>query len=105
MWRGHSGRRNGSGSIDACRVGISGGPFWKPKWSVGLLCPLVKIISRLAEEQTYDVTFESNNYQVEVKLLENTDQYIHVIVAVDDGSLLGAMRPLSSSFVRRKGES
>jgi hypothetical protein len=34
--------------------------------------------------------------------LENTDSYIHVGIAVDDGHFGRAMRPLSSSFICRK---
>jgi hypothetical protein len=41
-------------------------------------------------------------YQVEVEILENTEKYVHVLVAVDDGSLPAAMLPLSTSFIREK---
>jgi hypothetical protein len=34
--------------------------------------------------------------------LENTDGYVHVGVAVDDGHFWRAMRPLSASFICRK---
>ena len=64
-------------------------------------CP--QLLSRLsAEEENYDVEFESRKFQVEVKLLENTETYIHVVVAVDDGHFWRAMRPLSKSFICRK---
>jgi hypothetical protein len=56
----------------------------------------------LAEEQNYEIKFEGNTYQVEVQLLENADRYIHVGVAVDDGSIPASFRPLSSSFVCNK---
>lgn len=59
-------------------------------------------MSQLADLQSYEVEFESNKYQVELQILENTDNYIHVGVAVDDGHLWRAMRPLSSSFICRK---
>jgi hypothetical protein len=62
-----------------------------------------QLLSRLsAEEQTYEVEVKSKKYQVEVKILENTDTYIHVVVAVDDGHFWRAMHPLASSFVCRK---
>ena len=48
------------------------------------------------------VEFEGKKYQVEVQLLENTDKYVHVSVAVDDGSIPASFRPLSSSFIREK---
>lgn len=38
-------------------------------------------------------------YQVEVQVLEKTDEYIQVLVAVDDGGFFRAMSPLSHSFV------
>ena len=46
-----------------------------------------EILSRLAEVQAYQVVFDSKEYNVEVELLENQDDYIHFFVAVDDGSL------------------
>jgi hypothetical protein len=55
-----------------------------------------------AEEENYDVEFESQKFQVEVKLLEDTAAYIHVAVAVDDGHFWRALRPLSRSFICRK---
>ena len=61
------------------------------------------LLSRLsAEEQTYEVEFKSKNYQVEVKILENTDSYIHVVVAVDDGHWGRAKHPIASSFIAKK---
>ena len=56
----------------------------------------------LADVQAYEIEFENKNYQVEVEILENTEKYVHVMVAVDDGSLPGAMRPLGESFIRKK---
>jgi hypothetical protein len=64
-----------------------------------------QLICALSDEQTYEVEFESTKYQVEVQLLENTDTYVHVGVAVDDGGFWGPMHPLSSSFIREKGSS
>ena len=61
-----------------------------------------QLVSTLAAEQVYEVEFESRKYQVEVELLENTEKYIHVIVAVDDGTLPASIRPLTFSFIRYK---
>jgi len=52
------------------------------RWSA-MSC--AQLISLLSDEQTYEVEFESKKYQVEVQILENTDSYVHVSVAVDDG--------------------
>jgi hypothetical protein len=80
---------------------------WRPvldaemkRWSA-MSCS--QLLSRLAaEEENYDVEFESQKFQVEVKLLEDTAAYIHVAVAVDDGHFWRALRPLSRSFICRK---
>ena len=45
--------------------------------------------------QTYEIEVGSKMFQVEVELLENTDEYIHVMVAVDDGSLPASISPLT----------
>ena len=62
-------------------------------------------ISELSDEQTYEVEFESNKYQVEVQLLKNTATCVHAGVAVDYGGFWGSMHPLSSSFIREKDSS
>jgi hypothetical protein len=61
-----------------------------------------QLLAELVEVRTYETEFESNKYQVEVEILENTEKYVHVTVAVDDGSLPASMRPLSASFICEK---
>ena len=61
-----------------------------------------QLVAALADDQCYEVEFDSKKYQVEVELLENTDKYINVIVAVDDGTLPASIRPLCTNFVRYK---
>ncbi len=53
--------------------------------------------SALRTLQAYIVELDSKKYQVEVEILENTDKYVHVMVAVDDGRL-----PVSLSALTRK---
>jgi len=79
---------------------------WKPAldaqikhWSA-LSCD--ELISQPADIQTHDVDFDSKKYQVEVQLLENTQEYAQVCVAVDDGSFWGACHPLSTCFISEK---
>jgi hypothetical protein len=60
------------------------------------------LVSELHETQAYEVEFESKQYQVEVELLENTKEYLHVMVAVDDGSLPASLLPLTHSFICKK---
>ena len=61
-----------------------------------------QLVSQLHEVQAYEVEFESKQYQVEVELLENTERYLHVMVAVDDGSLPASIWPLTQSFICQK---
>jgi hypothetical protein len=60
------------------------------------------LVSELHDVQTYEIEFDSKKYQVEVELLERTEQYLNVAVAVDDGSLPASMRPSTHSFIRPK---
>lgn len=61
-----------------------------------------QLLTELGEVQAYETEFESRKYQVEVEILENTEKYVHVMVAVDDGSLRASIRPLSASFICKK---
>ncbi len=79
---------------------------WRPvldaevkKWSAKSSAELV---AELPEEQAYEVEVGGKQYQVEVRLLENTRKYVHVGVFVDDGSVPASFRSLSSSFIREK---
>jgi len=61
-----------------------------------------KLVFELQEDAVYEVETESQRFQVEVQLLENTDRYIHVCVSVDDGSLPASLTPISTSFILNK---
>jgi hypothetical protein len=61
--------------------------------------PCEELIAALHEPQTYQVEFESKTFQVEVQLLENTERYVHVMLAVDDGVLPAAIMPATTSFI------
>ena len=61
-----------------------------------------QLVSELAEMQAYEVEFGSKQYQVEVEILENTAQYVNVIISVDDGSLPDSIAPLTDSIICRK---
>jgi hypothetical protein len=58
-----------------------------------------QLIATLHDTQAYEVEFESKQYNVEVELLEDTDKYIRVSLAVDDGSLPASIKPLTSKVV------
>jgi hypothetical protein len=66
---------------------------------------LEQLVAELRDEQVYEVNFEGRVYQVEVQILENTETYVHVVVAVDDGSVPASLQPLSRSFIRQKQRS
>lgn len=61
-----------------------------------------QLVAELGEVRAYETEFESKKYQVEVEILENTEKYVHVVVAVDDGTLPVSIRPLSEGFIREK---
>lgn len=61
-----------------------------------------RLVSALEDVQAYEVELDSRRYQVEVELLENTNEYVHVMVAVDDGSLPASIVPSTETFIRRK---
>jgi hypothetical protein len=64
--------------------------------------PYELLVSALQDEQVYEVDFDSKKYQVEVEIVANTDHYLHIMVAVDDGSLPASLLPATDSFIRQK---
>jgi hypothetical protein len=50
----------------------------------------------------YEVELESITHQVEIEILEATADYVHVSIAVDDGTLPWSIFPASASFVRKR---
>ncbi len=62
-----------------------------------------QLVWELRDLQAYEIELDSRKYQVEVELLENTEQYVRVMVAVDDGSLPASISPLTHCFILQKG--
>ena len=60
------------------------------------------VLAELRTRGVYEVVAESKRYQVEVELLEDTPEYLHLSIAVDDGSLPPSIRPESETFRCRK---
>ena len=58
-----------------------------------------QLLSELHDLQAYEVELDSKKYQVEVEILENIDQHLHVSVAVDDGSLPASISPVTGTFI------
>ncbi|MGA2571636.1 MAG: hypothetical protein ABSF23_14050 [Terracidiphilus sp.] len=82
---------------------------WRPvleaevnRWSQ---VPLDRLMDELSDTQAYEVSAGSHEYQVEVELLEDTDAYVRISVAVDDGTLLYSWLPLSEDILRYKAAS
>jgi hypothetical protein len=63
-----------------------------------------RLVADLSGHRSYEILFDLKKYQVEVELLENTNEYVHVVLAVDDGSLLASIMPATRSFIRQKSE-
>jgi hypothetical protein len=61
--------------------------------------PWERLASELRDVVAYEVTVNSKHYQVEVELLEETDRYLQVMVAVDDGTLPSSLLPLTQTFM------
>ena len=64
--------------------------------------PYGQLVSRLSTMDAYEVEHESKKYQVEIDLSENTAEYVHITVSVDDGSLPASVLPATDSFIRKK---
>ena len=61
-----------------------------------------QLISELGGGQFYEVEVGTRRFQVEVEILENTGEYVNVMVSVDDGVLPAAFFPLTETFLRYK---
>lgn len=68
------------------------------RWSA---MPHDQLVTALSDHQAYEVELDAKKYQVEVEVLEVAEKYLHIIVAVDDGSLPASVLPLSRSFFCR----
>lgn len=64
--------------------------------------PCDQIICELRDTRAYQVEANAEQFQVEVELVENTTEYLHVVVSVDDGSFPYSIVPATSSFITRK---
>jgi hypothetical protein len=56
------------------------------------------IVAELAKPQTYSRGAGANWHEIEVTLLEATDDYIHVQTSIHDGGLV-SLTPITSSFL------
>lgn len=66
--------------------------------------PCGQLLCELQHIRVYQIEVGTDAYQVEVQLLEDTEHYVHVSVAIDDGSFRGSLIPLSTDFVKQKDQ-
>lgn len=64
--------------------------------------PWDRVLAELRNRAVYEVVTDGGRFQVEVELLEDTPEYLHVNIAVDDGSLPASIHPVSESFISKK---
>ena len=64
-----------------------------------------QLLDKLREPQAYELLHDSKRYQFEVRLIENTVEYVHIVIAIDDGTLPASLLPLTQSFIRQKRQS
>jgi len=64
--------------------------------------PWQQLLVEVPHQECYRVELQGKEYNVEVQLLENNSDYIHVAVSVDDGSIPMSFHPLSDSFILYK---
>lgn len=57
--------------------------------------------TELKDGKECEVEFESVTHQVEVEILEDTSAYVHISIAVDDGSLPSSIFSATHSFIRK----
>src|SRR5262244_4180200 len=57
------------------------------------------IVTELAKPQTYRRGTGDTWHEIEVTLLEATDDYVHVKTCIHDGSLVWALKPMTSSIL------
>jgi len=59
------------------------------------------VLTELRTRDVYEVVADSKLYQVEVELLEDTPEYLHVSISVDDGSLPASILNSKAFYVER----
>ncbi|MGA3371395.1 MAG: hypothetical protein ABSC48_06485 [Terracidiphilus sp.] len=64
-----------------------------------------QLVAELREVLNYEVVVDAKRYQVEVGIIENKQDYIHVALGVDDGSFPWSILPVARTFIRQKGGS
>ena len=72
------------------------------RWSA---LPYDRLQAQLATPEVYEVVDGAQRYQIEIDVLENTREYVHVMLSLDDGSLPLSLVPVIDSFITNKSDS
>ena len=72
------------------------------RWSA---LPYDRLQAQLATTEVYEVVDGPQRYQVEIDVLENTKEYVHVLLSLDDGSLPLSLAPVIESFITNRSDS
>ena len=56
----------------------------------------------LHDLQAYEVERDGHEYRVEVEIIENTEEYVLVIVGVNDGRRPASITSEASTFISKK---
>jgi hypothetical protein len=64
--------------------------------------PYDELASRLSKATVYELEQDAQNYQIEIEVLENTPEYVHVAISVDDGSVPASFLPVTDSFITKR---
>jgi hypothetical protein len=67
--------------------------------------PYDQLQAQLATTEVYEVVDGPQRYQVEIDVLENTKEYVHVLLSLDDGSLPSSLAPVIESFITNRSDS
>jgi hypothetical protein len=71
----------------------------KQRWSA---LPYDQLVSRLSKTNIYELEQDAQKYQVEIEVLENTAEYVHIAISVDDGSVPASFLPVTDSFITKR---
>jgi len=61
--------------------------------------PYATLVEELSDVVAYERGEGSGYHQFEIQMIEHERDYVHVIVSIDDGSILKSMSPISRGFI------
>lgn len=61
--------------------------------------PYARLVRELPDVVAYQRGAGPEFHQFEVQMIECKPEYVHILVSIDDGSLLKSFSPLSHSFI------